>query len=261
MTVHATPAIGTSTNKVLPPVATTTDVDSKAGGQELDALTVNTTPVTSEVDHTVVHNVSSDLTASTLTRCSAQCTCRHTNLRRYVLHPAATPSWLVLRPQPWPSFWRHYADGNEKRPMPWPSLACSRELNRKHVGLLSQVTSALNHFPGTLDSLRRPGKYLQSMQLKLPWPSFSSNCPAVSVWSELPECKLPDEYCTAIDNFASLVTTTIHVVCSLEPIEHQFSVVLEQGRWKYSEHHIREHAAISALTSPIESLRCRQDCT
>ncbi|KAF6988306.1 hypothetical protein CFC21_005869 [Triticum aestivum] len=186
MTVHATPAIGTSTTKVLPPVATTTDVDSKASVQELDALTVNTTPVTSEVDHTVVHNVSSDLTASTLTMCSAQCTCRHTNLRRYVLHPAATPSWLVLRPQPWPSFWRHYADGNEKRPMPWPSLACSRELNRKHVGLLSQVTSAMNHFSGTPDSLRRPRKYLQIMHLKLLFSSFSSNCQAVQLWSELP---------------------------------------------------------------------------
>ncbi|KAE8810273.1 hypothetical protein D1007_13001 [Hordeum vulgare] len=57
---HLTPALAMSsidsdtysiTKEVVPLVGITTDIDSKAGMQEFDALSVNTTPTTSEVDH------------------------------------------------------------------------------------------------------------------------------------------------------------------------------------------------------------------
>lgn len=155
-----TPARATSSiEEVVPSVVTTTDVDPKAGVRELDALSVNTsTPVTSEVFHVVD---TGDLATMALVMYSTNCS---TNLLRYVLHPAATPSWRVLRLKRWPPFWRDRTDGNMTRPMPWPSLACPHELRLKHVGLLSQVAYVMKHFSSDLNFLRESLRYQHSVQ-------------------------------------------------------------------------------------------------
>ncbi|VAH91644.1 unnamed protein product [Triticum turgidum subsp. durum] len=76
-TAQATPSIGTasSTAKVVPPVATTTDVDPRASMQELDDSPLpyfNTfPPAASELDYNIVLFVSSNLTAPPPTKCSA----------------------------------------------------------------------------------------------------------------------------------------------------------------------------------------------
>ncbi|XBI11861.1 hypothetical protein VPH35_138830 [Triticum aestivum] len=171
----------------------------------------------------VILIIPSDLSAPMLTTCSTKYSRHDTNLLRYVLHPAVAPSWMVLRPKPWPSFWRDHADGNAKRPMSWPSLGCSHELYWKHVGLLSEDTFAMKHFYGVLNSMRESWKYLQSMQLKLPWPSFSSNGRAVPVWPEIPNELAGTFGLHKIWSASNLVRTT-------------------QIQWKISEHRARDLA-------------------
>ncbi|KAF7031017.1 hypothetical protein CFC21_042408 [Triticum aestivum] len=134
---HVTPALATSsissdtysiTKEVVPSMAITTDIDPKAD--------VNTTPVTSEVDHNAILLIPSDPAAPTLTRwCSTNSCRRDSNRLRYVLHPAATPSWLVLRPKAWPSFWRDHAEETEVRPIPWPSFSLGRFLERPYMNV------------------------------------------------------------------------------------------------------------------------------
>ncbi|KAM3312928.1 hypothetical protein ACQJBY_032596 [Aegilops geniculata] len=77
-TAQATPSISTgasSTAKVVPPVATTTDVDPRASVQELDDSPLpyfNTFPLAaSELDYNIILFVSSNLTAPPPTKCSA----------------------------------------------------------------------------------------------------------------------------------------------------------------------------------------------
>ena len=66
-----TPVQATASNaKVVSPVMTTTDVDPKAGVQELDALSVNTsTQVMSKPDHGVVLIIPSEFSTPMLTMC------------------------------------------------------------------------------------------------------------------------------------------------------------------------------------------------
>ncbi|KAE8768040.1 hypothetical protein D1007_60516 [Hordeum vulgare] len=111
----------------------TTHTDPEVDVQGFDALSVNTTPATGVVDHSVSFLVPGDPAALTLTRCSTKYSCRDTNRLRYALHPATTPSCLVLQPKPWPSFWRDHAEETNLRPLPWPSFSVGRFLEHPYL--------------------------------------------------------------------------------------------------------------------------------
>ncbi|XP_044979805.1 uncharacterized protein LOC123447118 isoform X3 [Hordeum vulgare subsp. vulgare] len=75
----------------------TTHTDPEVDVQGFDALSVNTTPATGVVDHSVSFLVPGDPAALTLTRCSTKYSCRDTNRLRAMMEPK-------LRPTPWPLF-------------------------------------------------------------------------------------------------------------------------------------------------------------
>nr|XP_040247022.1 uncharacterized protein LOC120965401 [Aegilops tauschii subsp. strangulata] len=132
--VQATASIGTNTpscDEVVSPVTTTTDVDPKAGVQELDALSVDTsTQLTSKADHDVALIIRSDPAPPVLTRCSTDGLLQDGEWVKPV-HLVDRSKTSCLPPiqqgigqQPWPSpvqvRTRH--NGHLFRPRPWPSF-------------------------------------------------------------------------------------------------------------------------------------------
>lgn len=89
------------------------------------------------------------------------------------LHP---PS---LEHQPWlpPVQLQIKFKGSMSRPCPWPSFDCFHEVAQlKYTRSQPKINYVMNHFSGALNSMKESSRCRQSVQLKLQWSSFSSNC-------------------------------------------------------------------------------------
>ncbi|KAM3256934.1 hypothetical protein ACQJBY_049367 [Aegilops geniculata] len=132
--VQATASIGTNTpscDEVVSPMTTTTDVDPKAGVQELDALSGDTsTQLRSKADHNVALIIRSAPAPPVLTMCSTDSLLqdgeglKHVHLVDMSKTSCLPPIQLGIGQQPWPPpvrvrtrYIRHLF-----RPKPWPSF-------------------------------------------------------------------------------------------------------------------------------------------